>query len=336
YTSGTTGRPKGAMLTHGNFLANAQGAAQSLALGGDDIIIVVLPLFHAFAHTACMLLAVLQGATMVLVPRFTPEGTLQALAEQQGTVFMGVPSMYALLGQVPDPTAYDLTSWRFGISGGAALPVEVMQRFEARYSIPIYEGDGPTECGPVTCVNPIGGRRKPGTVGLPIANVAMRIVDETGRTLPPHTVGEIVVQGPNVMKGYWRNPQATQEAFFGEWFRTGDLGEVDEDGYFTIVDRKKDLLIVNGLNVYPREVEEQIYRHPAVAEAAVVGQSDALHGEVPRAFIVLRPGHSLTEAELLVFLRPHLARYKLPRHITFLSALPKTATGKILKRALPG
>jgi len=238
------------------------------------------------------------------------------------------------LANLPADKQPDLSSLRLCVSGGAALPVEVMQRFEERYGLPIYEGDGPTECSPVTCVNPIGGVRKPGSVGRPIPGVEMKIVDDDGNELPLGEVGEIVVRGDNVMKGYFHLPQATAEAFFGEWFRTGDLGHVDEDGYFFIVDRKKDLLIVNGMNVYPRHVEEVIYRHPAVAECAVVGEPHRLHGEVPRAVVVLKEGRAATSDDILQFCRQYLGRYQVPRRVDFMEALPKNAAGKILKREL--
>jgi len=220
------------------------------------------------------------------------------------------------------------------VSGGAALPVEVLQNFEKRYGVVIYEGDGPTECSPVTTVNPIGGLVKPGTIGPPIKDVEMRIVDEKGEDLPVGEIGEIVVRGPNVMKGYWKNPEATKEVFFGEWLRTGDLGTVDEDGYFAIVDRKKDLIIVNGMNVYPRQVEEVLYRHPAVKEAAVVGELHKLHGEIPVAYIALTDGGEADSKQLRKFCREHLGRFEIPKRFEFRESLPKTASGKILKREI--
>jgi long-chain acyl-CoA synthetase len=334
YTSGTTGQPKGAMLTHHNLLSNVASISQILQVREEDVILTVLPLFHAFAATACMLLALHQGAAIAAVPRFSPEEVGRIIQATRATIFMGVPSMYALFANLPPDKQPDLSSLRLCISGGAALPVEIMQRFEERYGLPIYEGDGPTECSPVTCVNPIGGRRKPGSVGLPIPGVEMKIVDDEGRELPVGEVGEIVVRGENVMKGYFNLPQETAEAFFGEWFRTGDLGYVDAEGYFYIVDRKKDMLIVNGMNVYPRHVEEVIYRHPAVAECAVVGDPHPLHGEVPRAVIALKEGRRATAEEILQLCRQHLGLYQVPRRIEFVEALPKNAAGKILKRAL--
>lgn len=334
YTSGTTGQPKGAMLTHYNLLSNVASVCQALPISEDDVILTVLPMFHAFAATACMLVALYRGAAIAAVPRFLPEEVGRTIQATRATVFMGVPSMYAIFANLPPDKQPDLSSLRLCISGGAALPLEVMQRFEERYGLSIYEGDGPTECSPVTCVNPIGGLRKPGSVGLPIPGVEMKIVDEEGHELPPGEVGEIVVRGDNVMKGYFNLPQETAEAFFGEWFRTGDLGYVDEDGYFYIVDRKKDMLIVNGMNVYPRHVEEVIYRHPAVAECAVVPERHRLHGEVPRAVIVLKEGATASADDILQLCRQHLGLYQVPRRIDFVEALPKNAAGKILKREL--
>ena len=214
------------------------------------------------------------------------------------------------------------------------MPVEVLKRFESVYGVPVHEGDGPTECGPVTTFNPVGCERKPGTIGVPIPTVEMYIADENGKPLPNGTIGEICVRGPSVMKGYWNAPEATAESFHGDWFRTGDLGVVDADGYYSIVDRLKDMIIVNGINVYPRQIEEIIYRHPSVHEVAVVPEPDRLHGEVPRAVISLRPGHTSSEKEIIAFCRQYLGKHQLPRIVEFVDELPKTASGKILKREL--
>ena len=335
YTSGTTGRPKGAMLTHRNLVSNVRSVHAALHFEpGKDVVLVVLPMFHAFAATAAMLAPLLAGCTIVPLPKFDPAQAADAIAATGATIFMGVPSMYNLLLRLPAEYTEKLSSLRFAISGGAAMPVEIMRQFEERFGKAIYEGDGPTECSPVTCVNPIGGRRKPGTVGLPVPEVEMKIMDEQGRELPRGQIGEVCVRGPNVMKGYWKLSAETAEAFFGEWFRTGDLGTEDEDGYFSIVDRKKDMVIVNGMNVYPRMVEEVLYRHPAVREAAVIGEPDELHGEVPVAFLSLKEGASVTEPQVRSFCREHLGRHEIPRRVVFLPDLPKNAAGKILKRAL--
>ncbi len=335
YTSGTTGYPKGAMLTHRNLVSNVRSTHRAMRFEpGRDAVLVVLPMFHAFAATACMLAPLLAACRIVPMPRFEPEAAARAIAAEGVTLLMAVPSMYAVLLRLPDECVPMLASLRCAISGGAAMPVEVMRRFEERFGKAIYEGDGPTECSPVTCVNPLGGRRKPGTVGLPVPDVEMRILDEEGAERPRGEIGEICVRGPNVMKGYWNRPEDTKAAFFGEWFRTGDLGTVDEDGYFSIVDRKKDMLITNGMNVYPRIVEEVLYRHPAVREAAVVGAPDERHGEVPVAYVALQPGAEADAAALRAFCRESLGRHEVPRRVVFLPDLPKNAAGKILKRAL--
>lgn len=335
YTSGTTGRPKGAMLTHGNLLANVDSVHKAMQWRpGRDVVIVVLPMFHAFAATVGMLSPLLCGSAMVPLARFEPELVADTIARTQASIFLGVPSMFSVLLRLKPERRDQFQSLRFCVSGGAALPVEVLRRFEAQFGKPIYEGDGPTECSPVTCVNPIGGLVKPGTVGLPVPNVEMRIIDEQGRELPRGEVGEIVVRGPNVMKGYWNLPEATQQSFRDGWFLTGDLGMQDEEGYFTIVDRKKDLIIVNGMNVYPRIVEEALHRIPGVREAAVVGELHDLHGEIPIAYLALEENTDLTEANIRAWCRDHLGRHEIPRKFVFLKELPKNATGKILKREL--
>ena len=334
YTSGTTGRPKGAMLTHKNLTSNVEAVIEGVKATPDDVFTLVLPLFHSFGITVGMLSPLTLGAKVALLPRFMPDSLLQTIEAAGGTIFMGVPSMFAVLADVPDPKKYDLSSWKFCISGGAPLPIPVMEAFESKYGVLIYEGDGPTECSPVTAVNPIGGKRKPGSIGLPVKYVEMKIADDEGNFLPPETIGEIVVKGPNVMKGYYKDPEATKAAFFGEYFRTGDVGKVDEEGYFYILDRKKDVIIVDGLNVYPREIEELLYAHPAIKEAAIIGVPHRLHGEIPRAYIVLNEGQSLTQRELIDYLRPKLAQFKLPRQVVFVEELPKTATGKIAKHVL--
>lgn len=335
YTAGTTGHPKGAMLSHRNLVANVNSAAQALQIApGQERVLVVLPMFHAFAATAGMLLPLLNGCAIAPVPKFDPPRIAAAIAADHITIFMAVPSMYVALLHLPDSLAAQFAPLRYCISGGAALPVAVMEQFEKKFGKLIYEGDGPTECSPVTCVNPIGGRRKPGTVGLPVPDVEMRILDEQGRELPRGTVGEICVRGPNVMRGYWNLPADTRAAFFGEWFRTGDLGHVDADGYFSIVDRKKDMLIVNGMNVYPRIIEEVLMRHPAVREAAVVGEPNPLHGEIPAAYLALQPGQTGTARDIRAYCQDNLGRHEVPRKVIFMESLPKSAAGKILKREL--
>lgn len=335
YTSGTTGRPKGAMLTHSNLVSNTASVMSALHLKpGEDIFIVVLPMFHAFAATASMLTPLLNGCTIIPMPKFEPETAAKIIEAEKVTHFMGVPSMFMVLLHLPDEYVPKFRSLKCAFSGGAAMPVEVMRKFEARFGKLIYEGDGPTECSPVTCVNPIGGVRKPASVGKPLPSVDMKILDEQGREVPHGQIGEICVRGPNVMKGYWNLPKETAEAFFGEWFRTGDLGTEDDDGYFCIVDRKKDMIIVNGMNVYPRIVEEVLYKHPAVREAAVIGEPDELHGEIPVACIAVRDGAKLTSAEVRAFCRDSLGRHEVPKKVFFMPELPKNGAGKIMKREL--
>jgi len=335
YTSGTTGRPKGAMLTHANLMSNTVGIVEALELRpGLDRLLVVLPLFHAFAATVGMLTPLIHGLSLVIAERFEPK-LVSAVVEQYGaTVFLGVPSMYSLLLRLDDAGVGQWRSVRFCVSGGSAMPEAVMAAFETRFGIPVLEGDGPTECSPVTCVNPVNGPRKPGSVGVPIPGVEMRIVGAEGLTLADGEHGEVCVRGSNVMKGYWGLATETAASFFGDWFRTGDLGYRDAAGYFFLVDRIKDLIIVNGMNVYPRMIEEVLYRHPDVAEAAVVGEPHDLHGEIPVAYVVLQAGTMLGSGELRNWCREHLGRHEVPRKLLLRESLPRNAAGKILKREL--
>ena len=336
YTSGTTGKPKGAMLTHFNLTSNVSSCIKAFGSTSQEVMLCVLPLFHAFAATVCMLFSISIGSKIVIMKRFHPHEVLQNIAKEKVTIFPAVPTMYAMLLQVEDLKGMDFSSWRLAISGGAAMPLEIMKRFEEKFPVLIYEGDGPTECSPVTSTNPIGGRRKPGAIGLPVPEVEMKIVDDKGNTLPPEEIGEIAVKGPNVMKGYFNDPKATKEAIKDGWFYTGDMGKVDEDGYFYILDRKKDMVNVGGLNVYPREVEEVIYTHPKVRHAAVIAAPDrkGLRGEVPKAFIILKEGMEMTAHEVIQYCHKSLAGYKIPRNVEFCKTLPITATGKIQKRIL--
>jgi len=335
YTSGTTGHPKGAMLTHRNLVSNTHSVLQALQLRpAEDRLLVVLPLFHSFASTVGMLTPCLHGLGLIPVPRFDPVLVSEYIAEGGATVFLGVPSMYNLISRLPGEQADKWRSIRLGVAGGAAMPVELLQRFEARFGFPLVEGDGPTECSPVTCVNPPQGPRKPGSVGLPVPDVDMAIMDPDGQPLPDGAIGEICVAGPNVMKGYWNQPRATAETFFGRWLRTGDLGYRDGDGYFFMVDRIKDMIIVNGMNVYPRMVEEVLYQHPDIQEAAVVGEPHASHGELVVAHVVPREGSGLDVAAVKAWCRQHLGQHQLPRKVILRESLPKNATGKILKREL--
>ena len=333
YTSGTTGRPKGALLTHSNLLANVQSFHEVLRVGEGEVFLAVLPLFHAYGGTVLLLEPLSVGATIVLEPRFVPELVLRAIAEHRVGFFAGVPSMYAVLASLPRPSL-DFSAWRVCISGGAPLPAAVLEAFEAKYGVRIHEGYGPTECAPVLTVNPPGGMRKVGSVGPALPRVEMRIVDEQGNPLPQGAVGEIAARGPNVMQGYLNRPDETAEVLRDGWYHTGDLGRVDQDGYYYVVDRKKDLILVGGLNVYPREVELILADHPAVAEAVVIGIPDPVRGEVPRGLVILKDGQQVGARELLHWCRQRLANYKVPRTISIVAELPRTATGKVLKSAL--
>jgi len=334
YTSGTTGKPKGAMLTHRNLLFNINSIIEAVPLNERDIFLTVLPLFHAFGATACMLTPLTIGATISLVLKFAPYEVVKTIRDTKSTIFIGVPSMYNVLSNLPDEINSYLSSLRFCISGGAPLPFEVKEKFEKKFGKIIYEGDGPTECSPVTSVNPVDGICKPGSIGKPVPGVEMKIVDEEGNELEKGKIGEIVVRGENVMKGYYKMEEETKKSFFGEWFRTGDMGYEDEDGYFYIVDRKKDVIIVSGMNVYPRMIEEVIYRHPGVDEVAVVPELHPVYGEVPKAVIKVKENTKISKSEIVNLCRKHLGKHEIPRKIEFVKELPKTPTGKIDKKLL--
>ncbi len=333
YTSGTTGRPRGALLTHKNLMSNIASFHQIAPCDERDIFLCVLPLFHSFAATVLMLFPLSLGAGVVLESRFVPEQTLRSMATKKATILCAVPSMYAVWCQL-SPFELDLSSVRLGISGGAPLPIEVLHRFEARYGISIYEGYGLTEAAPVLTENPLFGPRKVGSVGKPLPEVELRVVDAAGRDVLPGEVGEIVARGPNIMLGYLNQPEVTAEVLRDGWLYTGDMGRRDTDGYFYIVDRKKDLIIVGGLNVYPREVEEVLVTHPAVAEVAVVGVPDPTRGEAPKAYVVVGPGATISKRELLRFVRSRLASFKVPRDVEFCQSLPRTFSGKVLRQEL--
>ena len=335
YTSGTTGFPKGAMLTHANLAANTQSVHEAMCWrSGLDRVLVVLPMFHAFAATVGLLTPLTNGSALIPLHRFEPDAVSLAVERHAATIFLGVPSMYSVLLRLPEARVTRFASVRFAVSGGAAMPVSVMRAFEDKFNVKVYEGDGPTECSPVTCVNPIGGLQKSGTVGLPVPGVEMKIVSSDGRDCPDGDVGEIAVRGANVMKGYWGQPMATEEVIRDGWLYTGDLGTRDVDGYFSIVDRKKDLIIVNGMNVYPRMVEEVLYGIEGIREVAVIGEPDKLHGEVPVAYLALDEGASLDEKSLRERSRALLGRHQVPKRFIILPALPRNAAGKILKREL--
>ncbi|MGZ4271467.1 MAG: long-chain-fatty-acid--CoA ligase [Solirubrobacteraceae bacterium] len=336
YTSGTTGQPKGAELTHYQLYMNADTPGRLFGIRDDDVVLVVLPLFHVFGLSSQLNVCVRFGATMSLVPRFDPEKVLEVMQRDGVTIFEGVPTMYVALLHHPTLAEYDMTRLRIGVSGGAPIPAEVLDAFEEKFGIVILEGYGLTETASTTTFNVSAAERKIYSVGKPIWGVEVQIWDDENRPLPPGAdhVGEIVIRGVNMMRGYFGNPEATAEAFAGGWFHTGDLGYRDEDGFYFIVDRKKELIIRGGYNVYPREVEEVLYTHPAVAAAAVVGVPDERLGEEVKAYVETKPGTTATEQEVIDFMRTRVAAYKYPRMVEFRSELPKGPTGKILKKEL--
>ena len=336
YTSGTTGRPKGAELTHDNLTRNVEVTLDDLLrLGSGDVVFGGLPLFHSFGQTVTLNAAIAAGATLVLLPRFDARQALRLIANHAVTVFAGVPTMYSALLGVADGASFDVSALRVCVSGGAAMPVEIMRRFEDTFDTTVLEGYGLSETSPVASFNKPGTARKPGSIGTPVHGVEMRVVGLAGNAVPPGEVGEIAIRGHNIMKGYWNQPEATAAAIDPEgWFRTGDMGRVDEEGHFFIVDRVKDLIIRGGYNVYPREIEEVLYEHPDVREAAVVGIPHDELGEEVGAAVVLRPGATVTGEQLREFVKNQVAAYKYPRRLWFVDELPKGPTGKILKREI--
>ena len=336
YTSGTTGRPKGAELTHLQLYMNADIPGRLFDVQPDDIVITVLPLFHVFGLSSILDVCVRFGCTMSLVPRFSPAAVLTAIQRDRATIFEGVPTMFADLLSCPDLASYDLSSLRIAISGGASIPVPVLDAFEERFGLVILEGYGLTETASTTTFNVSADERRAYSVGKPIWGTQTQVWDEDGRPLPPgpENVGEIVTRGLHVMKGYLHHPEATAAAFTGDWLHTGDLGYFDEDGFLFVVSRKKELIIRGGYNVYPSEIENVLHAHPAVAEAAVVGIPDERLGEEVMAVVIPRPAMDLLEAELVSYCRQHLAAYKCPRVFQFRTELPKNTLGKVLKGEL--
>jgi len=335
YTSGTTGTPKGAELTHANLLANVDVTSRTLAqISEEDVVLGALPLFHSFGQTCGLNTSVSAGACLDLIPRFDPGKALETIDHDRVTIFQGVPTMYHAMLNHPERDRFDTSYLRLCISGGSALPVEVMRGFEEAFGCKVLEGYGLSETSPVASFNHPDRERKPGSIGTPIEGVEMKVVDEDGNEVPQGEVGEIAIRGHNVMKGYWKREDATEEVMRDGWFHTGDMAEVDEDGYFSIVDRKKDMIIRGGYNVYPREIEEVLYEHPAVSEAAVVAVPDEKMGEEVGAAVVLKQGEHAGEDDLRDFVKQRVAAYKYPRRIWFLDELPKGPTGKILKREI--
>ena len=337
YTSGTTGKPKGAELTHFNLWMNAHQATHLFSYSPEDVVIAMLPLFHSFGQSSIMNSAIHAGATLTLVPRFDTKKVLETVQRDRVTIFPGVPTMFFAVLHEPAAGDYDLSTLRACVSGGAAIPGEVIQAWEQRYpNAVILEGYGLSETSPTCTFNRSADERKVLSIGKRIWGVEMKVFDEHDQELPAGQdhVGEIVVRGHNVMKGYYKQPEATAEAFRGGWFHTGDMGYQDSDGFFFIVDRKKELIIRGGFNVYPREVEEVLYAHPAVAEAAVIGVPDERLGEEVKAVVALKPGRQASAEELIAYTKERVAAYKYPRTVEFLETLPKGATGKILKKEL--
>jgi long-chain acyl-CoA synthetase len=332
YTSGTTGRAKGAMLSHGNLLHNVAGCRIVLDTLESDRYAVILPLFHSYMMTVGMLLPLLNGATVVLIKTLgQPQHMLREMIQRQATMLPAIPQFYRTLAHANLPVKLP---FRMCVSGAAPLPVQVLKDFETKHQIPIIEGYGLSEASPVVTKNPLRGERKPGSIGLPLPNLEVCIQDESGKLLGPNETGEVCVRGGNVMLGYWNKPEETAKAMRGAWLLTGDIGHRDADGYYFITDRKKDMLLVNGINVYPREIEEVIHQFPGVKETAVIGIPDARKGEQPLAYIAPADGVTLDEKALHQFLRQKLADYKVPRQVVFVPALPRNATGKILKTVL--
>jgi len=338
YTSGTTGKAKGAELSHANLLYNAQWLGlQDLPVKlSDAVVMCVLPLFHSFGQTVMQNATIYAGGTLVLMPRFEPVACAKLIERHRVSVFAGVPTMYFALLHSPEVQAGQLATLGQCLSGGSAMPVEVMKAFDAKFGTDILEGYGLSETSPVASFNPRG-HKKAGTIGVPIWGVEFRLVDEQDRIVTePDVPGEICIKGHNVMKGYYRRPEISADAIVDGWFRSGDVGIVDADGYYTIVDRKKDMIIRGGFNVYPREIEEVLYGHPAIGEAAVVGIHHPSHGEEIKAIVAWKPGQSATPEEIVAYCKERLAAYKYPRVVEVLPALPKGPTGKILKRELRG
>ncbi len=336
YTSGTTGIPKAAVLCHRNFMANVESCQKRLSLLPEDSFLLVLPMFHSFCLTVNCLLPVYIGGSIVMLESIRPfEKMLQAIALHKPTVLAAMPQLYNILAYADLPEGI-LNSFtlRVCVSGSAPLPEAVLKAFEARFPAPLLEGYGLSETAPVAAINPLDGVRKVGSIGTPIPGVEIKIFDDGDNEVPVGEVGELVIRGPNVMKGYFKRPDENADVFRSGWLHTGDMGKVDEDGYFYIMDRKKELIISKGMKIYPRQLEELLYAHPKVLDAAVVARPHELHGEIPVAFISLKEGQEATKSEIIDYFKPRVAPYKIPREIIFVKEFPRTPTGKILKRQL--
>ncbi|MFH1339199.1 MAG: long-chain fatty acid--CoA ligase [Candidatus Omnitrophota bacterium] len=341
YTSGTTGQPKGAMLTHRNFLSNCSACAGAINLRKTDNFICLLPMFHSFAWTVCVLMPLYGGAGITVIDALRPfRKVIRNVIKKKVTVFVAIPSIYHILVHMHIPPVFTsrvlrmIDPLRICISGAAALPAEVLKEFEAKFRVPLLEGYGLTEASPVVSLNPMRGLKKPGSVGLPLEEIEVKIVNEEDSQLPPGEIGELLVKGRNVMKGYFKKDGETARTIRADWLYTGDLSKLDEDGYIYIVDRKKDMINVRGLNVYPAEIEKVLLKHPKIKEAAVIRVTDRFKGEVPKAFIVFKENEKLSQGEIVKYLRKNLAMFKIPKFFEFRESLPKTATGKIAKAQL--
>ena len=333
YTSGTTGQPKAAMLSHHNLVVNAWQDAVMLQMYEEDVFMCVLPMFHVFAFTTSILIPLFKGTSTVIVEAFAPKTVISELIGRKVNIFLGVPAMYMVLIEAGKNNV-KFPDLRIAVSGGSALPVEIYKQTKEIVGLPIIEGYGLTEGSPACTFNPTYGVHKAGSIGVHIPEITVRVGGENDEELPDGEVGELLVRGENVMRGYYKRPEETAAALRGGWLHTGDLAKKDEDGYFFIVDRLKDIVVVAGLNVYPREVEEALYSHPAIKDAAVVGEQDRLRGEVLVAHVVLKEGAEAESNEIISWLKERLAAYKIPRRIEFRDELPRNSSGKILKRML--
>ena len=335
YTSGTTGKPKGAELTHHNLFRNADVSSRTTCeIAAGDTVLGALPLFHSFGQTVGMNASLKVGACLTLVPKFDPGEAMATMQRDGVTHFYGVPTMFGALLHHPERESYDTSSLRTCITGGASMPVEVLRGFEDAFGAVVLEGYGLSETSPVACSNHPDKERKAGSIGTPLEGVEMRLVDEDDNEVAQGEVGEVVIRGHNIMKGYWQRPEATADAMRGGWFHSGDMARTDSDGYFYIVDRKKDLIIRGGYNVYPREVEEVLFEHPKIREAAVIGVPHDEWGEEIGAAVVLHEGEELAPEEVSAYVKERIAAYKYPRVVWFIDDLPKGPTGKILKREI--
>jgi long-chain acyl-CoA synthetase len=334
YTSGTTGLAKGAMLTHKNLISNAMTVADMRITSPDDVVIGVLPFYHIYGQTSALNASIYLGLTLHLFRQFDPVSVMELIKNGGGTLLFAVPTMLNRLIHATDDASPFQSSLSFCVSGGSSLPVEILRKFERLFKTKIYEGYGLSECSPVCVENPFGKKTKSGSIGLPIPGFVARIVDDSGIDVPTDQVGELIVRGPGVMKGYLNRPTETAEAIVDGWLHTGDLARMDSEGYIYIVDRKKDMIIRGGYNIYPREIEELLYEHPAVVEGAVYGIPHRDLGEEVVAAVVLKPGEKVTGDELRVFIKEKVAPYKYPRVVRIVDDLPKSHTGKILKREL--